>query len=87
MEKNTIGNNGLSVIAEGLQSNNTLIKLDVSTCDFSAKGSWLVYYIIDQLICICRCVMIIITLICNSQIKLAIYFAPYMCINFLIYSR
>ena len=35
-----IGDNGISVITEGLQSNKTLTKLDVSQCHITAKGSY-----------------------------------------------
>ena len=34
-----IGDNGISVITEGLQSNKTLTKLDVSYCELSVKGT------------------------------------------------
>ena len=40
---NDIGDNGISVITEGLQSNKILTKLNVSGCRFSLKGR---YYII-----------------------------------------
>ena len=33
------GDNWISVIAEGLQSNKTLTKLNVSGCDLSVKGT------------------------------------------------
>ena len=36
---NDIGDDGISVITEGLQSNETLTKLDVSDCGFSVKGT------------------------------------------------
>ena len=36
---NDIGDNGISVITEELQSNKTLTKLDVSWCEFSVKGT------------------------------------------------
>ena len=36
---NNIGDNGISVITKGLQSNKTLKKLDASQCKFSLKGS------------------------------------------------
>ena len=36
---NDIGDNGISVITEELQSNKTLTKLDVSVCRFSVKGT------------------------------------------------
>ena len=36
---NAIGDNGISMITEGLQSNNTLTKLNVSQCHFTEKGT------------------------------------------------
>ena len=36
---NNIGDNGISVITKGLQSNKTLTKLNVSGCRFSVKGT------------------------------------------------
>ena len=36
---NDSGDNGISVITEGLQSNKTLTKLNVSGCRFSVKGT------------------------------------------------
>ena len=36
---NQIGDNGISLITEGLQSNKMLTKLDVSQCDLSLKGT------------------------------------------------
>ena len=36
---NDIGDNGISVITEGLQSNKALTKLNVSVCRFSVKGT------------------------------------------------
>jgi len=36
---NDIGDNGMSVITEGLQSNKTLAKLNVSGCELSVKGT------------------------------------------------
>ena len=36
---NHIGDNGISVITESLQSNKTLTKLHVSVCGFSVKGT------------------------------------------------
>ena len=36
---NDIGDNGISVVTEGLQSSKTLTKLDVSGCRFSMKGT------------------------------------------------
>ena len=35
---NDIGDNGILVITEGLQSNKTLKRLNVSNCEFSVKG-------------------------------------------------
>ena len=35
---NDIGDDGISSIADGLQHNNTLTKLDVQACGFSVKG-------------------------------------------------
>ena len=40
MELNDIGNDGISSVADGLQHNNTLTKLNVSFCEFSVKGSY-----------------------------------------------
>ena len=37
---NNIGDNGISVITKGLQSNKTLTKLDVSKCHFTEDGSY-----------------------------------------------
>lgn len=36
---NHIGDDGVSAIADGLQCNNTLTKLDVEKCGFSVKGT------------------------------------------------
>ena len=36
---NPIGDDGISSIADGLQCNNSLIKLDVDSCGFSVKGT------------------------------------------------
>ena len=36
---NQIGDNGISLITEGLQSNKMLTKLNVSQCDLSVKGT------------------------------------------------
>ena len=44
---NDIGDNGISVITKGLQSNETLTKLNVSRCKLSVKGS---YYIAIRVI-------------------------------------
>ena len=40
MEGNDIGDDGMSSVADGLQHNNTLKKLDVDKCEFSVKGSY-----------------------------------------------
>ena len=40
MNVNDIGDDGMSSVADGLQHNNTLIILSVSTCYFSVKGSY-----------------------------------------------
>ena len=40
MSSSYIGDNGMSSVADGLQHNNTLKKLDVSNCEFSVKGSY-----------------------------------------------
>ena len=40
MWHNDIGDDGMSSVADGLQHNNTLTKLDVSQCKFSVKGSY-----------------------------------------------
>ena len=39
MRDNTIGDKGISSVADGLQCNNTLTKLYVSRCGFSEKGT------------------------------------------------
>ena len=36
---NRIGDHGMSLVADGLQCNNTLTKLDVHQCEFSVKGT------------------------------------------------
>ena len=36
---NPIGDDGMSSVADGLQCNNTLTKLDVEKCGFSVKGT------------------------------------------------
>ena len=36
---NVIGDDGMSSVADGLQCNNTLTKLDVMRCGFSVKGT------------------------------------------------
>ena len=40
MPGNDIGDDGMSSVADGLQHNNTLTKLDISECKFSVKGSY-----------------------------------------------
>ena len=40
MGHDVIGDDGMSSVADGLQHNNTLKKLDVSWCEFSVKGSY-----------------------------------------------
>ena len=40
MRDNDIRDDGLSSVADGLQHNNTLTKLDVSECKFLVKGSY-----------------------------------------------
>ena len=40
MSTNYIGDDGMSSVADGLQHNNTLKKLDVEECEFSVKGSY-----------------------------------------------
>ena len=39
MRSNDIGDDGMSSVADGLQHNTSLTKLDVSRCKFSVKGS------------------------------------------------
>ena len=39
MSDNPIGDNGVSAVADGLQCNNTLTKLNVWGCRFSVKGT------------------------------------------------
>ena len=39
MGSNPIGDDGVSAVADGLQGNNTLIKLNVEGCGFSVKGT------------------------------------------------
>ena len=39
MSHNPIDNDGVSAVADGLQCNNTLTKLDVRDCGFSMKGT------------------------------------------------
>ena len=38
ISSNKIGDDGVRLITEGLQYNNTLIKLDAYRCDFSIEG-------------------------------------------------
>ena len=40
MSINYIGDEGMSSIAEGLQSNKSLTKLEMEYCKFSSKGSY-----------------------------------------------
>ena len=40
MHTNTIGDDGMSSVADGLQHNNTLTKLNLTYCYFSVKGSY-----------------------------------------------
>ena len=40
VSSNNIGDKGISVITEGLKSNKTLTKLDVSWCHFTEEGSY-----------------------------------------------
>ena len=40
MRDNDIRDDGMSSVADGLQHNNTITKLDVSECKFSVKGSY-----------------------------------------------
>ena len=42
MRDNDIGDDGMSSVADGLQHNNMLTKLNVSECKFSVKGSYTV---------------------------------------------
>ena len=39
MYLNKIGDNGMMLVVDGLQCNNTLTKLDVGQCGLSAKGT------------------------------------------------
>ena len=39
MECNQIGDDGMSSVADGLQCNNTLTKLNVGKCGLSVKGT------------------------------------------------
>ena len=39
MGRNDIGDDGVSAVADGLQCNNTLTKLNVQVCGFSVKGT------------------------------------------------
>ena len=40
MGYNDIGDDGMLSVADGLQNNKTLTKLNVSECKFSVKGSY-----------------------------------------------
>ena len=42
MGYNPIGDDGMSSVADGLQCNNTLTKLDVQKCEFSLKGTTII---------------------------------------------
>ena len=44
---NNNGDNGISLITEGLQSNKTLTKLNVSQCDLTAQGT-VMYMLINS---------------------------------------
>ena len=46
MDHNDIGDDGISSVADGLQHNKSLTKLNVSWCKFSVKGSLTIYYIV-----------------------------------------
>ena len=39
MEGNAIGDDGMPLVADGLQYNKTLTKLDVRWCELSVKGT------------------------------------------------
>ena len=39
MRYNPIGDDGMSSVADGLQCNSTLTKLNVELCEFSVKGT------------------------------------------------
>ena len=40
MRHNVIGDDGMSLVADGLQYNKSLTKLDVGQCRLSVKGSY-----------------------------------------------
>ena len=42
LENNPINDDGMSSVADGLQCNNTLIKLYVQKCGFSVKGTTII---------------------------------------------
>ena len=46
MHDNDIGDDGMSSVADGLQHNKSLTKLNASSCKFSVKGSLTIYYIV-----------------------------------------
>ena len=46
MGYNDIGDDGMLSVADGLQHNKSLTKLDVSKCKFSVKGSLTIYYMV-----------------------------------------
>ena len=51
MRDNPIGDDGMSSVADGLQCNNTLTKLNVQECEFSVKGTTIiiVYWMLSYL--------------------------------------
>ena len=50
MGGNPIGDDGMSSVADGLQCNDTLTKLDVQDCEFSVKGTstWFARFISEM---------------------------------------
>ena len=50
MQRNTIGDDGISSVADGLQYNKTLTKLNVERCRLSVKGT-VVYKTEFKIIC------------------------------------
>ena len=50
LRRNPIGDDGMSSVADGLQCNNTLTKLNVERCRFSVKGT-VVYKTEFKIIC------------------------------------
>ena len=49
MKCNSIGDDGMSSIADGLQHNKSLRNLNVSKCKVSVKGNYHRYIIIDKI--------------------------------------